>query len=215
MRLLLALSFRRCSVAENEALVAWFGTGAREDAEWAVARQGPSLADVEARLSAVPSPFLDANVDVVALARDAGIVDPLRCASHAGAIEVRRGAALGVWLIASEEFVAPLVPSLSAGKAARMIDALALRLAPASDPLTWLAEGERREEAARCALLWCGYLPAGENPATARSLWQGLDSLSRNAALAKVQEEEQHRQAIAKKLVEARSREASARYSRE
>ncbi len=120
----------------HEALVAWFGTGAREESEWTVARQGPSLADVEARLSAVPSPFLAADVDVIALARDAGIVDPLACAPHMGALEVRRGAALGVWLVASEELVAPLVPSLSSGKAARMIDALALRLAPASDPLT-------------------------------------------------------------------------------
>ncbi len=202
-------------MAADDALVAWFGTGADEAAEWARATQGPSLAGVEALLSAAPSPFLDAGVDVMALARDVGIVDSLACAPHIGALEVKRGAALGVWLIASEEFVAPLVPALSAGNAARMIDALALRLAPASDPLTWLAEGERREEAARCALLWCGYLPAGENPSTARSLWDGLDSLSRNAALARVQEEAQHRQAIAKKLADASAREASARYSRE
>jgi hypothetical protein len=196
-------------------LGAWLATGADEDGAWTEARQGPPLADVASRLSAIPSPFLDPAVDVVALARDAGIDGPLACAAHLENIEVRRGAAVAVWLLASEQLVAPLEPSLADGAPERLIDALALRLAPASDPMTWLADGERRDEAARVALLWSGYVPANESAQVARSHWDAVDSLRRNEALAKFTEEEQHRRAIAAKLAEASAREATARYNRE
>lgn len=203
-------------MADAQVLVgAWLATGVDEDAAWASARQGPALETVASRLSAIPSPFLDPAVDVVALVRDAGIDGPLACAAHLDHLEVRRGAAVAVWLLASEHVVAPFEPALADGAPERLIDALALRLAPASDPLTWLADGERREEAARLALLWSGYLPARETREVARGHWDAVDSLRRNAALAKFAQEEEHRRAIAAKLADATAREATARYTRE
>lgn len=193
----------------------WLATGADENAAWSAAVPGPAIADVASRLSAVPSPFLATGVDVMALARDVGVTAPLACEPYLGTELVARGAAFGVWLIASEALEVPLSPPIAEGATARMIDALALRLAPASEPITWLSDGERRDEAARFALLWSGYLPAGEDAVKARSLWAAVDSLVRNEALAKFNEEEQHRRAIANQLAAAKAREATARYSRE
>ncbi|NKF33185.1 phosphohydrolase, partial [Pseudomonas sp. BGM005] len=90
-----------------------------------------------------------------------------------------------------------------------------LRVAPVADPASWTSDDERRTEAARTFMLWRGYLPAGEDAATAASLLAACDSLARDRALADAYEGHRHRAEIARKLDEARRREAAARYSSE
>lgn len=206
-------------MAETDALLeAWAGRSGTEDGAWAAARPGPPLAAVAARISTVPRDFLDDAVSVRALAGDilAARGDRvLACLPFADDRRVRLGAAIGLWLCASEDVLEPLSPALAAGRVELAIDALALRLAPVADPLDWLADDERREEATRTALLWAGYLPAGEDAATARALLDARDSLQRDRALADALAAHQHRVEIARRLADARAKEAAARYSSE
>lgn len=198
----------------DELLRVWSSLAPPEGETWSSARPGPPLDAVAARLSSVPRPFLDDEVSIVALSGDiAGVA----CASAAYAddVRVRRGAAIGLWLLASEELVEPFDPPLAGPWALRAVDALALRVAPVVDPLDWLADDERREEAARTFLLWAGFLPAGEDRETARALWQARDSLRRSSALAEAYAAYEHREEIARRLAEARAKEAAARYSSE
>lgn len=198
----------------DELLRLWASLAPTEDAAWAAARPGPSLDAIGARLSSVPRPFLDDGVSVAALAGDIVGRAPAATA-HAEDPRVRVAAAIGLWVLASEEVVAPFDPALSTGVGLRAVDALALRLAAVTDPLDWLSDAERREEAARTFLLWAGFLPAGEDVATARELLDARDSLRRSAALADAYAAHRHREEIARRLAEARSKEAAARYSSE
>lgn len=202
-------------MAESDDLLrAWAALAPTEDAAWAAARPGPSVDAIGARLSSVPRPFLDEGVSLAALAGDVTGRAPAAVA-HAEDPRVRLAAAIGLWVLASEDLVAPFDPALSTGIGLRAVDALALRLAAVTDPLDWLSDAERREEAARTFLLWAGFLPAGEDVDTARALLDARDSLRRSAALADAYAAHRHREEIARRLAEARSREAAARYSSE
>ncbi|MBP6995506.1 MAG: phosphohydrolase [Phycicoccus sp.] len=207
-------------MAETEALLAaWAGRAGPEDNAWETAQPGPALAIVATRMSSVPRPFLDARVSLAALAGDIlssdGATDGLTCVGFADDERVRLGAAIGLWLIASEVLIEPFSPRLSPQKSHLAVDALALRLASTTHPLDWLSDDERREEAARTFLLWSGYLPAGETSQSARSLLDARDSLRRNAALAQAYAEHRHRADLARALAEARAKEAAARYAHE
>ncbi|MDQ1116170.1 hypothetical protein QE406_002179 [Microbacterium testaceum] len=147
----------------DELLKVWASMAPPEGETWSLARPGPALDAVAARLSSVPRSFLDDDVSIRALSGD---IAGAECASAAYADDarVRRGAAIGLWLLASEEIVEPFRPTLAGPWALRAVDSLGLRVAPVVDPLDWLADDERREEAARTFLLWAGFVPAGEDP---------------------------------------------------
>lgn len=195
-------------------LAAWSERSGGEAEAWARTRTGPSLESVAARISRVPQEFLDERVSLRALAGD--VLGAQIVASRFGDDpRVRQGAAIGLWLVAAEGLLEPLDPPLSTGSTALAVDALALRVAPVSSPAEWTSDDERRTEAARSFLLWCGFLPAGEDAATAASLLAACDSLARNRALAEAYEGHRHRADIARKLDEARRKEAAARYSSE
>lgn len=198
----------------DELLRVWSTLAPPEAEAWALASPGPALDAVAVRLSSVPRPFLDDEVSLAALSGDV-IGAVCASAAHADDPRVRRGAAIGLWLLASEELVEPFRPSPAGPRAMRAVDALALRLAPVVDPLDWLSDDERREGAARTFLLWAGFLPAGEDRSTAQALWQARDSLRRSSALAEAYAAHEHRAEIARRLAEARAREAAARYSSE
>lgn len=202
-----------------ELLGAWAQRAGSDDDAWRRARPGPSVDEVASRLSSAPRPFLDEHVSLPALAGDVMPGEPVRtslvCLRFADDARVRLGGALALWLHASADLIEPFAPPLPMAGRMPSVDALALRLAPVTDPLTWLADDERREEAARTFLLWSGCLPAGETATTARSLLDARDSLRRNAALAEAYAEHRHRAAIARTLAEARAKEAAARYSSE
>ncbi|MFK3836277.1 phosphohydrolase [Microbacterium sp. NPDC087868] len=198
----------------EELLAAWSERSGGEQEAWTRARPGPALDAIAARLSAVPQMFLDDRVSVRALGGDVLGMAPA-CVRFAGDERVRRGAAIALWIVASEELVAPFSSPVGGGAAALAVDALALRLAPVSDPLSWISDDERRIEAARTFLLWRGYLPEGEDAQTASSLLAAVDSLARDKALADAYEGHRHRAEIARKLQEARRKEAAARYSSE
>ena len=202
-------------MADTETLLAaWSERSGGEPEAWARTRPGPSLESVAARISRVPQEFLDERISVRALAGDVLGGQIVATRFHDDP-RVRQGAAIGLWLLASEGLVEPLVPALSTGRAALAVDALALRVAPVAAPAEWTSDDERRTEAARTFLLWCGFLPAGEDAATAASLLAACDSLARDRALAEAYEGHRHRADIARKLEEARRKEAAARYSSE
>ncbi|MCC6269701.1 MAG: phosphohydrolase [Microbacteriaceae bacterium] len=203
-------------MAETERLLqAWAECSRDENEAWQSAIEGPATIDLAARLSTVPQPFLDPRVSVVALSGDILGPGELVCAPYCDDPRVRCGAAIGLWLCASEEILSPFSPTLAQGDRFAAIDALALRLAPVSNPETWSWDDERREEAVRTFLLWSGFLPAGEDRDTAHALLAARDSLSRQKALAEAFEEHRHRAEIARRLADARAKEAAARYSSE
>jgi hypothetical protein len=202
-------------MADTEALLAaWSERSGGEAEAWARATPGPSLESVAARISRVPQEFLDERVSLRALAGDI-LGGPIAAQGIDDDPRVRLGAGIALWLVASEGVIGPLEPVLAHGRTALAVDALALRVAPVADPASWTSDAERRIEAARTFLLWCGYLPAGEDAATAASLLAACDSLARDRALADAYEGHRHRAEIARKLDEARRREAAARYSSE
>ncbi|KQM82954.1 hypothetical protein [Agromyces sp. Leaf222] len=200
---------------EDERLAAWAVLAGDVDAVWAAARPGPSLDAVAARLASAPRAFLDDRVVLAALAGDVLGGRPLTALAFADDARVRLGASLALWLVASEDLVEPFTPAIRTGTTALAVDALALRVASVADPLDWLADDERRDEAARTFLLWCGFLPAGEDAATARALLVARDSLARHRELAEAYAEHRHRAEIARRLADARAKEAAARYSTE
>lgn len=203
-------------MAENEELLAaWSQRSISETEAWAKVVPGPSVAAIAAQISRVPQPFLDDRISVRALAGDILGPQELRAFEFEADPRVRRGAAIALWLIVSEDVVAPFVPPLAGGSLAVAVDALALRLAAVTDTEQWLADDERRIEAARTFLLWSGFLPAGEDAQTAWAMFDACDSLARNKALTAAFEGHRHRAAIARQLAEARQREAAARYSNE
>lgn len=197
------------------ALLAWPDRGGDVEAVWRISRPGPALDEVMARLTTTPRAFLDDRVSVRALAGDVLGGAALACLPFEDEPNVRTGAAIALWLAASEDLIAPFSPPLRRERLALAVDALAMRLAPLAPPLVWLSDDERREEAARTFLLWGGQLPAGEDVDTARALLAGRDSLQRDRALAEAFQEHEHRAAVARRLAEARAKEAAARYSHE
>lgn len=202
-------------MAETEAiLAAWSERSGGEAEAWARARPGPRLDAIAARISGVPQEFLDERISLRALAGDI-LGAQLAAQRFDDDPRVRQGAAIGLWLAASEGLLEPFEPALSTGWPALAVDALALRVAPVAAPSAWTSDEERRIEAARTFLLWCGFLPAGEDAATAASLLAACDSLARDRALAEAYEGHRHRADIARKLQEARRKEAAARYSSE
>lgn len=203
-------------MAETEELLRLWSTVAPvEQAQWESLSPGPSVLDLAARLSTVPSPFLADGVSVTALAGD--VLGPTTSLTAAAVDDerVRRGAAIGLWLFASEALLGAFDPPLAVRQAALAVDALGLRLAPLVDPAQWIADPERREEAARTFLLWNGQLPAGEDVIAARAALAARDSLQFNRALADSYAEHRHRAELRRRLEEARAREAAARYTRE
>jgi hypothetical protein len=221
--------FRRDRAAAAEPtsdLAAWFAMGLDAETMWNRLRPGPSAADVASRLGSAPGDFLDPRLDLVALAGDVLTAservagsneEPIltMLATAAAQPASRIGAALALWLFASEELVEPFDPPLDRTHLRTGIAALALRLAPVVPPATWLVDADHRDEAARLFLLWDGLLPAGEDLATARARWDRRDSLTRSAALRQMMEDQQHRLDVQRALNEKRAAEAAARYSHE
>lgn len=197
----------------------WFALEHDEEAVWNALRPGPPLTEITSRLSTVPRAFLAPEARLRAIAGDLGGTKlTIRIAILDAAQkqdEARRGIAIGLWLLASEELVAPIEPTIVTGHRDRAVAALGLRLAAIVDPGEWISDAQRREEAARCFLLWSGYLPAGEDAITARALWDRLDSLRRNTALMESLADHQHRLEVMRKLREKQAMEAAARYTNE
>ena len=198
----------------------WFARGEDEEAVWARLTEGPSLDELSARISSIPRDFLDPRVSLRAIAGDLyggqprAEVAAVLAQAQAGDAS-RRGAAIALWLWASEQLVGPLGPGIVTGWAPRAIAALAFRLAPIVDPAEWLTDVARREEAARLFLLWCAYRPAGESASVARSLWERHDSLRRNAAMQAMLADHQHRVEVTAELRKKAAMEAAARYTHE
>lgn len=215
---------------EQSGLAAWAALEHDEEAIWSAHAglvPGPSVEELAARLSAAPRAFLPQPgvplPDVAAVARDVFEDTPDRGAAAVAAARLiaghgdraRTGALLGMWLFASPDLVGPLSAPLRTDRAARALQALALRLAGIRDPSAWVSDAERREEAVRLLLLWAGMLPAGESVADARTRFDLLDSVQRDATLSRALADEKHRREVQRKLQEARAREAAARYSPE
>lgn len=202
----------------EELLKRWSAIAPVEDTQWQQLVTGPSVVELGARLSAVPSQFLDDRISLHALANDilgrqwALQLTAIRFADHS---PVRRGVAIGLWLFASESVLAPLKHRLSTHQPTVPLDAFGLRLAPIVDPAQWLSDAQRREEAVRTFLLWNGQLPQGETPQLARAALAARDSLRFNQALAASFAEHRHRDELRRRLEDARAREAAARYARE
>ena len=203
--------------ADEDLLNLWAGRAPQEAGQWESLIPGPSIGAVAERLSAVPRPFLEPEVVVRALAGDVLWPDSAdgMVAATVDHAAVRRGAAIALWLFAAEEAIGSLDPPLARTSAALAVDALALRVASVADPVAWLSDPDRREEAARTFLLWNGQLPAGEDARAAREALAARDSLQFNAALAQTFAEQQHRAVLVRALEDARAREAASRYTRE
>jgi len=200
------------------ALANWFAENLDEEAVWSDLWEGPSADEVAARLGSAPQSFLSDAVDVLALAGD--VFDEVAAAA-AERVKLRGtpqsclGAALGLWLFASQELVGPFTVSLRDDFAARAVLALAFRLAPLVEPGRWLTDSERRDEAARTFLLWNGLLPRGEDHVQARSIYEMRDSVRRQGALAQALADHAHRMEVQRRLAEAKAAEAAARYAHE
>ena len=222
------------NVVDSEALLdIWFAREQDDVIVWRTCLPGASTAEIATRLSLVPAAFLADDADVLQLAENIleteygasgttppdrrrqevlQIVDQVRAT---GSRAARRGAALVLWLWASDDLNGPLSVPLSPVWYGRAIAALSFRLAAVVDPAEWVRDADRRDEAARTFLLWSGHLPAGEDEATARSILAMRDSLQQNTALAQTMADHEHRLQVTKRLQEARAREAAARYSNE
>lgn len=199
----------------------WFDAKLDPEAAWRGLTPGPSVAEIGERLSSAPRPFLDEGTDVLALTGDVFSITrgPILLAADtiqkAGSPSCRVAATLGVWVFASQELVGTLSKPLRIDRADRALLTLAFRLAPVVAPDQWLLDAERREEAARTLLLWCGQLPRGEGASMARAQLELRDSVARASALQGALADHQHRMTVARRLSEARARESAARYSSE
>jgi hypothetical protein len=222
------------SALDPEALLElWFARGHDDLVVWRQCSPGPSVDEIATRLSLVPPAFLAEDVAILPLAEhilDVAYGD--RPASPAerraqlvlrvveqvrdtGSTAARRGAALALWIWASDDLHGPLSVALTDVSRDRSVAALAFRLAAVVDPAEWVSDADRRDEAARQFLFWSGHLPAGEDEVTARSILAMRDSVQQNAALAQALADHEHRLEVTRRLQAARAREASARYSSE
>ncbi|MCU1423671.1 MAG: phosphohydrolase [Microbacteriaceae bacterium] len=196
----------------------WFARDEDEAAIWDALQVGPSADELGTRLSSVPQSFLDDRVGLAALAGDVLGLDLTSLAAQVdatGSSAARRGAAIALWLWASEEELGPLSVALRRDGAECAIAALAFRLAGTVDPAEWISDAERRDEAVRTFLLWLEQAPAGEGRETAKAMFEMRDSLQHSKALADALNDHQHRLEVTKRLQEARAKEAAARYSSE
>jgi hypothetical protein len=219
---------------EAEALLElWFARGEDDAIAWRQCVPGPSAAEIATRLSLVPPAFLAGGVGILPLAEHilgmeygateqtaAGVrvhrvLEVVEQVRATGSSAAHRGAALVLWLWASDELHGPLSVPLTAVLHDRALAALAFRLAAVVDPAEWVRDADRRDEAARQFLFWHGHLPAGEDEATAQSILAMRDSLQQNAALAQTLADHEHRLEVSRRLREARAREAAARYASE
>lgn len=210
---------RRRSGAEA-LLAAWLAEMPDEDLAWLALEPGPAVGEVAARIAATPGEFLDPRTALVPLVGDVLDGDPAALAvagriRDSGSAAASAGAAVAAWVWASEEVLGPLGVPLRRGSTGRVLAALAFRLPSAVEPALWLSDAERGEEAARVLLLFGGQLPAGEDEAAARSLYDRHDSVRRAADLGAALAEHRHRVEIARRLADARAREAAARYAPE
>jgi hypothetical protein len=208
-------------VTTSELLSTWFEAKLDPEAAWNGLIAGPSVEEVGERLSSAPRPFLDERTDVLALSGDvfSATTGPVLNAAFkiqsAGTPQCRAAATLALWVFASQELVGPLSVPLRTDRADRALLTLAFRLAPVVAPDQWLLDAERREEAARTLLLWSGHLPKGEDVPTARAQLELRDSVAKASALRDALADHEHRMAIARRLADARAREAAARYNSE
>lgn len=211
----------------------WFARADDAVLAWSECVPGPSAAEIGTRLSLVPATFLHDNVAILQLTEHilqpeygsvavpgaetqaTEVLDVVTEVRASGSAAARRGAALALWLWASDDLHGPLSVPLRPELRARALAAFAFRLAAVVDPAQWVSDAEHRDEAARTFLFWSGHLPAGDDEAAARSLLDMRDSLAHNAALAQTLAEHEHRLAVTRRLQAARSREAAARYSHE
>ncbi|AZG46458.1 phosphohydrolase [Gordonia insulae] len=185
--------------------------------------RGPEVNELTARLSTVPGWFLTDPIRVRALAgdvlgdgdnrRDVGEI--ARLTDELDDPAARTMAGLCLWLWASEEVIGPYSRALRRDLCGRALAAFAFRLAAVVPARDLIGLAERREEAARTFLLWSGQRPGSEDMVTAHSLLDARDSLTRNAYLAEALVQQEHRLAVARRLAEARAREATARYGAE
>jgi hypothetical protein len=211
----------------------WFARGEDDIIAWRQCVPGPSVAEIATRLSLVPPAFLADRVAILPLAehildveysstartaagvRSRRVLDVVEQVRATGSGAARRGAALVLWLWASDDLHGPLSVPLTVVLHDRALAALAFRLAAVVDPAEWVRDADRRDEAARQFLFWSGHLPAGEDEATAKSILAMRDSLQQNSALAQTLADHEHRLEVSRRLREARAREAAARYSSE
>ena len=220
-------------LSEAEALLElWFARAEDDIIAWRQCVPGPSIAEIGTRLSLVPPSFLSDGVEILPLAehileleygasatahtrRAHRVLDVVEQVRATGSGAARRGAALVLWLWASDDLHGPLSVPLTRVSHDRALAALAFRLAAVVDPAEWVRDADRRDEAARLFLFWSGHLPGGEDEATARSILGMRDSLQQNAALAQTMADHEHRLEVTRRLNAARAREAAARYSNE
>ncbi|BBY28434.1 phosphohydrolase [Mycolicibacterium sediminis] len=200
-------------------LANWLAENLDEEAVWTGLREGPSVDEVAARLSTTPQSFLVDTVNVVALAGDvfdgARVVEAAERIRRRGTPQSVLGAAVGLWLFASQELVGPFSVPLRDDHAADAVLALAFRVASLVEPRRWLTDAERRDEAVRTFLLWNGLLPRGEDSAQARSIHEMRDSVRRESALAQAVADHAHRMEVQRRLADAKAEEAAARYNHE
>lgn len=206
-------------------LAAWLAGGIDEASLWPIATDGPAVAELTARISALPREFLRRGVDIAALCGDVLAPDlpelPALLATTLGEIQqhggrdAAAGAAVGLWLYASETLLGPLGIPLAQAWAPRVLVTLALRQAGVVRPYDWVIVAERREETARAVLLFGGQRPAGETADLARTRWIAVDSVRRDEALRATLADYEHRREVMRRLAEQRAREAAARYTNE
>ncbi len=217
------------SAAPNTALDEWASWEWDEERAWQESADGPELAEVMARIAAVPGPFLDAALDPAALLNDLVVnLGPGRGQQPAGGnfgtvlgdivrrhpdTATRTGIAVGLWLSGSALLAGGVDWPVSARTMLTASLALGMRLAPVVEPVLWVRDAERREEAARLYLLWSGLRPAGENIETARRILVSLDSAARTETLERAQAELDRKREVIARLADQRAREAVARYS--
>jgi hypothetical protein len=211
----------------------WFARGDDDVALWRQCVPGPGVDEIATRLSLVPPAFLADGVAILPLCehilemeygavvstaagrRSQSVLEVAEQVRATGSSAARRGAALVLWLWASDDVHGPLSVPLRVVSSDRALAALAFRMAAAVDPADWVRDADRRDEAARQFLFWSGQLPAGEDEASARSIFAMRDSLQQNAALAQTLADHEHRLEVSRRLQAARAREAAARYSSE
>jgi hypothetical protein len=208
------------SRAPQAPLDLWFARMEDEEEVWRTGRLGPPIDEVATRISSVPREYLDPRVSLAAIGGDTGLLfstdAPQQVLVSAQQYDAsRRGAAIALWLWASEDLVGPFTPHIATQSMASALAALAFRLAPVVDPQLWLSDPDRREEAARLFLLWSGYLPEGEDVTVARAMWDRHDSLRQSEAMRAMLADHQHRVEVTAALRAQAAREAAARYTHE
>lgn len=208
-------------MVDEELFEAWLDQNLDLDGAWDGLAPGPTVDEVMARISTTPSWFLADAVDIVALAGDVldesggAVIAAARKAVATSKVVAQQGVAVVLWLVSSQELAGRLSTDLRVDRLDRALLAMSLRLAAVVEPQRWVEEAERREEAARTLLLWCGQCPGGESEQNARAILSRLDSAARADALERARRDREHRSEIRRRLEEARAREAATRYSPE